>query len=96
MSRLGNEYIWVFSGDNSKLPSAVFTEKEKAEEWIKKYTLSGMLTAYPVNKGTYDWAISHNYFNPKKEHETSAEFIQRFSSALQEHHHYENGVLEEE
>ncbi len=85
--------VWVFNGANGKFPSGVFTKKEHAENWIKKYKLSGLLTLYPLDHGVYDWAIANDFFSIKKEHEKQPEFIQRFSSASQEHFHYENGEL---
>lgn len=83
--------VWIFNGPNSQLPSGVFTKREDAERWIKQHGLSGTLTAYPVDTGTYDWAVNAGIFKPKRDDQRSAEFIQRFSSASQEHYHYENG-----
>ncbi|MFK7979510.1 MAG: hypothetical protein AB8G86_05985 [Saprospiraceae bacterium] len=86
--------VWVFHGAGSRFTSGVFTDKTIAEEWITKNMLTGILTKYPINIGTYDWAISESFFEPKKEKHKSAEFIQKFTSASQEHYHYENGDLE--
>lgn len=86
--------VWVFSGEGSRFSSGVFTDEAKAIEWIEKHKLSGVLTRYPVNVGVYEWAISHNLFEPKREHESSSEFIQRFTSASQEHYHFEEGRLD--
>lgn len=83
--------IWIFNGPKSQFPSGVFTERTIAEQWIKHHGLSGTLTAYPVDVGAYDWAISSGHFTPKRDDQRSAEFIQRFSSASQEHYHYERG-----
>lgn len=85
-------FIWIFNGPRSPFPSGVFTERETAERWIRDHRLSGILTAYPVDCGTYEWAVSMGYFSPKREDKRSAEFIQQFSSAAQEHYHYENGT----
>jgi hypothetical protein len=85
-----NTMVWVFNG-GSPFPSGIFSSREKAEDWILKNRLSGTLTAYPVDIGTYDWAIQIGIFTPKQEKHTSPEFIQRFSSASQEHDHYEDG-----
>lgn len=83
--------IWIFNGPKSRFPSGVFTHREAAESWIRQHGLSGTLTAYPVDIGTYDWAVSVGRFIPKREDQRSAEFIQCFSSAVQEHYHYEHG-----
>src|SRR5579859_7766030 len=86
--------IWVFNGEGGRFPSGVFSTKEKAQEWILINGLTGTLTGYPMDVGIYDWAISHDFFSPKKEREKSPEFIQRFSCAQQSHLHFENGKLE--
>lgn len=92
-----SQIVWVFNGSgfaspNHPIPSGVFSARELAETWILKHQLSGMLTAYPVDIGIYDWAVQKEIFKPKQEKHTSPEFIQRFSSASQEHFHYENGI----
>lgn len=84
--------IFVFNGHNSSFPSAVFSSYEKAEIWIKQHSLSGTLTAYPLDIPVYDWAVKLNYFNPKTEAHKAANFISKFSSAYQQHWHFENGV----
>jgi hypothetical protein len=38
--------------------------------------------------------MDQGVFTPKKESELASEFIGRFSTAAQEHHHYENGFRE--
>jgi hypothetical protein len=84
-------FIWIFNGPKASFPSCVFTARETAEAWIREQGLSGMLTAYPVDCGTYQWAVGMGYFSPQREDQRSAEFIQQFSSASLEHYHYENG-----
>jgi len=83
--------IWVFVGSNAKFPSGIFTEEAYAQDWIKKYRLSGVLTLYPLDRGIYDWAINNNTFSVKNDSEMTPKFIQRFTSAVQEHYHFENG-----
>ena len=85
------EAIWVFNGAASHFPSGVFSSKEVAEEWITKHSLTGVLTKYPVDIGVYEWAIQNGFLKPAEEREKTASFIQRFSSASQEHYHYEDG-----
>jgi hypothetical protein len=83
--------VWVFNGDGGGFPSGVFQSVEKAEEWISKHGLSGLLTWYPLDVGVYEWAIENGYFSPHKDYHKAADFIQRFSSAHTDHHHYKNG-----
>ncbi len=83
--------VWVFNGANAHFPSGVFSSREGAEEWIQKHRLSGTLTKYPIDMSVYDWAIENGFFKLKDEGNKSASFIQRFSSASQEHYHYKDG-----
>jgi hypothetical protein len=81
--------VWVFNGNRNHFPSAVFSNKRLAEEWIRRNQLEGTLTAYPLDISIYEWAIEKGYFTPKKPEHVSADFIANFSSASQEHHHFE-------
>jgi hypothetical protein len=83
--------IWVFNGDNSRFSSGVFSSQETAEESIAKHKLSGILTEYPIDTLVYEWAITKQFFKLKHDYQTTPKFIQAFSSAYQEHFHYEDG-----
>lgn len=83
--------VWVFNGAGGHFPSAIFEEKSAAEDWISERRLTGVLTKYPVGVSVYQWALESGVFEVKREKESSPEFIQTFSSAAQEHMHYENG-----
>ncbi len=83
--------VWVFDGARSRFPSGVFRQRATAEEWIRKHKLTGTLTLYPLDVGVYEWAIERGFFQPRREDQRAPDFIQRFSSASQEHYHYENG-----
>ncbi|SHK44286.1 hypothetical protein SAMN02745181_3830 [Rubritalea squalenifaciens DSM 18772] len=85
--------VWIFNGDSGRFPGGAFSIREKAEEWIKVHSLSGVLTKYPMDCGVYDHAVAEGYFTPKKDYQNSPAFISAFTSASQEHYHYENGVL---
>lgn len=86
--------VWIFSGAGSRFSSGAFVDKNAAMMWISKHKLSGVLTQYPLGQGVYDWAIENELFEIKKEHESSPEFIQKFTCAVQEHYHFEDGVLD--
>ncbi|MCK7555648.1 hypothetical protein MKQ70_11735 [Chitinophaga sedimenti] len=88
------DYIWIFNGENSRFGSGAFSTLTKAEEWISKNKLTGVLTRYPVDMGVYEWAIAHDLFSVKKEEHLQSSFIGKFTSASQEHFHYENGARE--
>ncbi|MCB2410538.1 DUF7710 domain-containing protein [Hymenobacter lucidus] len=86
--------VWVFHGAGSRFTSGVFTSRPQAEEFISQYQLSGILTKYPLGISAYDWAQQQGIFQPTKPEQYSTGFIQRFTSASQEHYHYEDGKCE--
>lgn len=91
MNSKKEDFVWIFAGAGGRFASGAFTAVEIAEAWIAKHSLTGVLTRYPLDQGAYDWAISSLLFEAKKEHESSPQFIQRFTSASQEHYHFEDG-----
>ena len=84
--------IWIFTG-GGLFPSGVFSSRDLAEAWIGKHRLTGVLTKYPVDIGAYDWAIESGFFTPDRPDQSQSKFIGRFSSASQEHYHYEEGKI---
>ncbi|HRP55609.1 hypothetical protein [Agriterribacter sp.] len=83
--------VWIFNSEEGKFPGGIFSDKAKAENWIREHKLTGVLTLYPLNEGAYDWALNKGYFTPSKEKEKSPNFIGSFSSASQQHYHYLDG-----
>ncbi len=88
-------HVWIFVGAVSGRPGGVFTSLELAEQWIHQNKLSGTLSAYPVDQGCLDWAIENQVTNLKAEKleakRVDPDFVGGFSTASQEHYHYENG-----
>jgi hypothetical protein len=88
--------IWVFHGANGKYSSAVFSTLKLAEKWIIKNRLNGMLTKYPLDQSVFDWAIENNMHNIKpekvEEKASNSVFVGSFTTASQEHHHYQDGL----
>lgn len=84
--------VWVFHGDDAQFAGGVFRSKDAAVAWIRKHGLSGLLTAYPLDRGVYDWALDEGVFQPKRPEQSSCAFIQRFSSAAQEHYRFDEGA----
>jgi hypothetical protein len=84
--------VWVFTSAGCHVPAGVFSTQEKAEAWISVHRLSGLLTEYPLDVGTYDWAVQQGTFTPRRDDQRTPEFIGRFSSAGQQHHQYEGGA----
>jgi hypothetical protein len=89
-------HLWVFSGHGGRFPGGIFTDRTAAESWIAHNRLTGVLTAYPVDEGCFDWALRNNVANMRPEtlerKRSDPLFIGSFSSASQEHFHYEAGV----
>jgi hypothetical protein len=86
--------VWVFHGDNRRFSSGVFRTFELADSWVKLNKLTGVLTEYPLDKGVYDWSVENKLFEVKKDSQKTSAFIQTFTSASQQHFHYENGSIE--
>lgn len=87
------EYAWAFHGATGRFASGIFGSRAAAQQFIERHTLSGTLTRYPFGVGVYDWAVQNGLFVAQPPAQTTAEFIQRFTTASQEHYHYENGSL---
>jgi hypothetical protein len=83
--------VWIFVGEYADFPSGAFTSYEKAREWIKRNRVSGVVTWYPLDEGTYEWAIRNDIFAPKRPDQETPGFIGRFSSAAQDHYHFYDG-----
>jgi len=81
--------VWVFHGAGGRFTSGVFTSQTQAEEFIHQYRLTGVLTKYPAGISVYDWAIQKKLFEPRKPEQFQPDFIQRFTTASQEHYHYD-------
>lgn len=86
------EFVWIFNG-GGVFASAVFSSRERAEAWISERGLSGTLTQYSLDVPVYEWAIAAGLFRPSRGEHSEPSFIARFSSAHQEHYHYEDGGL---
>lgn len=88
-----DRHIWVFNAVGGTFPGGVFTERSTAEAWIALHKISGVLSAYPLDEGCYDFAVRNGLISARAiaEHQGAAEFVGGFSSASLDHHHYEQG-----
>ena len=84
-------FVWVFHGPRAQFASGVFSSQERAEEWIALHRLSGLLTRYPLDEGSYQWAVAQGTFKPKRDDQKAASFIERFADGSV-HHHYGAGT----
>lgn len=82
--------VWVFKAPRATFPGAVFSDPRRAREWIAEHRLTGILTAYPLDEGVYDWATRQGLF--RSDRPAEAGFIGSFTSAHQEHYHFTDGV----
>jgi hypothetical protein len=82
---------WVFTGAGGRFASGVFASVEKADAWVARHKLTGTLTACPLDVGVWDWPVAAGKFVPKKPDHSGPAFVGSFSSAAQEHFHYEDG-----
>ncbi|HEV3192434.1 MAG TPA: hypothetical protein VGY54_18110 [Polyangiaceae bacterium] len=90
MTTNAGDGVWIFLGERARFPSAVFRSLEKAEACIAENRFSGLLTWYPLDELSYDWATRTETFMPKKDHKKTREFRQEFVSSIH-HYHYEDG-----
>ncbi|MER6175713.1 hypothetical protein [Streptosporangium sp. NPDC001681] len=86
--------VWAFVGEGGRWPSAIFSSRDRAEEWISARRLTGMLTEYPLDVPIYEWAVDNGYFRPSNPEHSTVDFIGRFTTAHQAHEHYENGAAD--
>jgi hypothetical protein len=83
----------AFHGDGGRFAGGAFSRRETAEAWIRERRLSGVLTAYPLDQGCFDWAISKNLVSGKAlDRGEDSVFVGSFTTGSQEHFHYENGA----
>lgn len=86
-------HVWIFVGDRRGV-SGVFSSKSEANAWIERHRLTGMLSAYPLDIGIYDWTVKLGLYKGDKPKDNDPTFIGNFSSAYLPHYHYENGMEE--
>ena len=83
--------IWIFLGENSKMPCACFDSLDSARLIIQEQRLSGLLTLYPINELVFTWAVKNEFFKPKRPEHFLPKFVSAFTSAAQPHFHFEDG-----
>ena len=86
-------HVWVFCSNTGRFPSGVFSSKVLAEAWISTNQLTGVLTAYPLDEGCFDWALRVGVVTGRaRERGDDPAFVGSFTTASQEHFHYEDGT----
>ena|SRR5258706_5424645 len=86
-------FVWIFMQAGARFPGGAFTSRKSAEAWISTHKLTGVLTAYPVDTGAFDWAVAQGFFTPSNPNHRSSSFVGGFTSARMEHAHFEDGQL---
>lgn len=87
--------VYVFHAKGACYASAIFSSYKKAQQWVVQNGLCGVLTAYPLNSGCYDWAIEQGYFKRATAIDRSPIFIGRFVSTYQKYWRFEHGEVQE-
>ena len=91
---LPDPHIWLFHAEGGRFAGGAFTTREKAEAWIAARRLSGVLTAYPVDEGCFDWAHRVGAVTGRaRDRGDDPKFVGSFATAVQDHFHYTNGSL---
>lgn len=85
------DFVWIFNGSKGKFPGGVFRSLNIAENWIRSHRLTGVLTGYPLDIGSFEWANANGLVSSKAKAQADRDFIGSFSSASFEHYHYEAG-----
>jgi hypothetical protein len=88
---MSNAHVWIFNNSKGMFPGGVFTTLEIAEKWIFVNKLTGVLTQYPLDVGSYDWAKANGLVSEKLARKVTGDFVGSFSSASFLHFHYEKG-----
>ena len=83
--------VYVFHGTGARFAAAVYEAFAEAAADIENHKLSGMLTWYPVGRTVYDHAVEEGLFTPKRV--ADGKFVQSFTSAMLDHHHFEDGQI---
>lgn len=84
--------VYVFHGTGASFAAAVYETVAQAAADIERHKLSGLLTWYPVGWTVYDYAIAEGLFTPREY--ADGKFVQSFTSAMLDHHHFENGQID--
>lgn len=84
--------VYVFHGVGAQFAAAVYASVGQAAADIERHRLSGLLTWYPIGSTVYDYAVGQGLFPPREYGD--GKFIQSFTSAALEHHHFENGRID--
>ena len=93
-SRGGEQTVWIFNGETSHFPSAVFLSFTRALNWIELYALTGTLTRYPLDKSVFDWAVENDFYQPNSTRvKFGSKTVANFSSAHLEHYHFKDGTF---
>lgn len=86
--------VYVFHGSGARFAAAVYESVAQAAADIERHQLSGLLTWYPIGSTVYHYAVGQGLFTPREY--TDGKFIQSFTSAALDHHHFENGQIDDE
>jgi len=90
MTNSASKFIWVFVGNGGPFPSAVFSSKQRADDWIGSKGLFGVFTLYELDVPAIERSLALGTFRPRPGEPLTADKIGRFAGG-EAHWHYENG-----
>ena len=87
------EQVWVFNGMQEGASHVGSSRSlDQAERLDQEEPASPAPSLYtPWTLGSTIGLLPEGYFQVKKPHQATADFIGRFTSASMEHHHYQDG-----
>ena len=91
------EGVWVFVPDIWSNPSAIFSSRKGASEWIRNNRLTGILMKYPLDESVLDWVqrfggCGHTTGELEEAGRNPSQKAKFISAALI-HYHFEDGKL---
>lgn len=91
-------YVYVFCGFGGRHANAVFSTAERADDWVRKHELSGLLTRYKLDTPAFDENMSCGKLKSIeiaiRQGEDARIHIQRYVDGSW-HRHYFYGVSDE-
>lgn len=91
----GTPWVWVFQADAVDRQVEVFSSEAGGRRFIAENGLTGVLTAYPLGRLPYEWALEAGVFEPPRRREIDASFIGGYVDGRQWHGHFVGGLPSE-
>ena len=87
--------LWIFYSSGARLAGGAFEDIAMADYWIAKHKLTGVLMAYPIDEGCFDWELRRTMIGSQSEKLRAKmcdpAFVGGFVSTAQARIEFENG-----